>query len=181
MKLYNILLLLHGEMNNQVRKELVTAAEIQLLRGMHVGNNDAVKDIQHVANVDRTDTAERRRLALLYGTDSFALDGEVPVTGIELVNRHYPPGTPLPQEVHTDEGGNVIAEDFTKEQIEYIHPVEAAMRDAKNEIVTMVDKAVEDDTGGGEDPFADEGVADVKLEASVTRRSPLRSGVRTAV
>jgi hypothetical protein len=73
MKLYNILLLLHGEMLNQVRLEMVSAAEIQLLRQIHLGNNEAVQDIVHVANTNRTDMAERRRLANKYSPDPFSL------------------------------------------------------------------------------------------------------------
>ena len=99
MKLYDCTVLLHGEILNQVPKQMVTAAEIRLLRGIHVGNNDPVTNIVPVGETIRTDGAERRRLANQYGNDPFSLDGETSVSGTELVNRYFPPGVPLPQEL----------------------------------------------------------------------------------
>lgn len=64
MKLYSVKINLAGSLLNQVRKEHVTAAEIVLLRSVH--GNDAVTEIKHVANVNRSDRAERARLAKLY-------------------------------------------------------------------------------------------------------------------
>lgn len=103
MKLYDVTVLLHGEILNQVRKTMVTAAEIRILRGIHVGNNDAVTNIVLVAETNRSDNAERRRLANVYGNDPFSLDGETSVSGTELVNRYFPPGVPLPQELEPEQ------------------------------------------------------------------------------
>lgn len=99
MKLYDCTVLLHGEILNQVPKQQATAAEIRVLRGLHVGNNDPVTNIVLVGETTRSDAAERRRLANQYGNDPFSLDGEVSVSGTELVNRYFPPGVPLPQEL----------------------------------------------------------------------------------
>lgn len=168
MKLYNILLLLHGEMLNQVRLEMVSAAEIQLLRQIHVGNNEAVQDIVHVANTNRTDSAERRRLANKYSPDPFSLDGEVSEQGIALIRRVFgPEGVPLPQEVPQedidDPRGVYDAED---EVIEMLDPSTGTIvRQVVQEVVEAVD------------PFAAENDLPVAMPEPVAdnpRKSPLR-------
>lgn len=64
MKLYSCKVNLAGSLLNQVHKVNVTPAEIVLLRAVH--GNDAISDIKHVANVNRSDRAERARLAGIY-------------------------------------------------------------------------------------------------------------------
>lgn len=173
MKLYNILLLLHGEITNQVRLEMVTAAEIQLLRGLHQGNNDAVQDIVHVANTNRSDQAERRRLANKYAPDPFSLDGEIAQQGIVLVNRVFgPEGVPLPQEVPPDmlDDGTPYVEE--EEIIELVGGGTATVPKIK-----QIDEIVE--SASNADPFADEGHAVAAVPEPVSpRRSPLRQSAR---
>lgn len=64
MKLYSVKINLAGSLLNQVRKDHVTAAEIVLLRAVH--GDDAVNEITHTANVNRSDRAERARLSKMY-------------------------------------------------------------------------------------------------------------------
>lgn len=173
MKLYNILLLLHGEITNQVRLEMVTAAEIQLLRGIHLGNNDAVQDIVHVANTNRSDAAERRRLANKYAPDPFSLDNEVAQQGVVLVNKVFgPEGVPLPQEVPANMMGDM--EDYVEETetIEFLDGAAPAENSPTGPKVAAVQEIIEPVTA---DPFADEGEGVVVVPEPITRRaSPLR-------
>lgn len=168
MKLYNILLLLHGEITNQVRLEMVTAAEIQLLRGLHQGNNDAVQDIVHVANTNRSDAAERRRLANKYAPDPFSLDGEIASQGIVLVNKVFgPEGVPLPQEVPMEqmEDGHGFVEE--EEVIEFVNGTTTVSKVPVQEILEPVEAS---------NPFEDEGHAIAAVPEPVApRRSPLRA------
>jgi hypothetical protein len=56
---------LAGSVGNEVRKELVTAAQIIILR--HIHGEDSVLDIVGRPEVKRGDTEERDRLAKEYG------------------------------------------------------------------------------------------------------------------
>ncbi len=139
MKLYNAVIWLHGEMLNQVPKTMLTAAEIHILRQIHAGNNDPVNNIVHVANVNRTDAAERRRLAMIYSPDQWA-DGEVPQSGVDIVNKHLGVGITLPQEVELTEAG-CTAVHVEAETIEFLTPEARASLPVPGEIVEMVDDA----------------------------------------
>lgn len=94
MKLYSAVIHLAGEMKNQVRKNELTAAEIVLLRVIH--GNDAVHEIEHVANVNRSDARERQRLAGIYSLNR--QDGFKSGEALVLENLGIA-GTPLPDDV----------------------------------------------------------------------------------
>lgn len=194
MKLYNVKVLLHGDIQNQVRKEMVTAAEIALLRRLHEGNNDAVTEIVHVANVNRSDEAERRRLARIYAPNPFAFEGDVPQSGIERVNALFPPGATLPQEVPPLMLGDAKAAALLEENetIDWLHPLEQNAVDAGQEQIQALDGSpiqaaaiatIADPVSIEDNPFADEGVTDIILDTPepAPRRSPLRTATRTAV
>lgn len=70
MQLYKCVLRLNGSLHNEVPKNDVTAAEIQVLKAIHQGPEtgvDAVVRIQPTRKVDRSDQEERARLQDLYG------------------------------------------------------------------------------------------------------------------
>lgn len=176
MKLYDCTVLLHGEILNQVRKSMVTAAEIRILRGIHVGNNDAVTDITLVGETNRTDSAERRRLANAYGNDPFSLDGETSVSGTELVNRYFPPGVPLPQELEPEQMEDQKAYVPDEEEVITIFNPSTG----KMEKVETASPAVAIMQEDNEDPFEmtrEAARAQPKLEPS----SPALRGVRRTV
>lgn len=127
MKLYDCTVLLHGEILNQVPKSMVTAAEIRILRGIHIGNNDPVTNIVLVGDTTRSDAAERRRLANQYGNDPFSLDGETSVSGIEMVNRFFPPGVPLPQELEPQQYEDQRLAPVEEETITLFNPATGKM------------------------------------------------------
>lgn len=175
LKLYDATLLLHGDILNQVPLHLVSAAEIQMLRAIHVGNNDAVREIKHVANVNRTQGQERARLARKYAPDPFSLDGEVPVSGIQRVNAILGTGE-LPSEVPPELMGDARAaqlladREAKAEKIEYLHPLEEAAR--ADGVVEMIDGSdpstippipvIADEGDQPDDPFAGDGAALLK-------------------
>lgn len=70
MQLYKCVLRLNGSLHNEVPKNDVTAAEIQVLKAIHQGPEtgvDVVVRIQPTRKVDRSDQEERERLQDLYG------------------------------------------------------------------------------------------------------------------
>lgn len=198
MKLYDAVLLLHGDILNQVPLHLVSAAEINILRAIHLGNNDAVREIKHVANVNRSEAAERRRLALKYAPDPFTLDGEVPISGIQRVNSILGTGA-LPMEVPPEMMGDAKAAELLaskaakSESIEFLAPLEEVA--AMNEAVEMIDGSdpssiptpvPRDLADEPEDPFAGDGSALMKPqvfnadnEMTTNPRKPLRRVVHT--
>lgn len=64
MKLFSCKLRLAGAVQNELWKTDVTAAEVDVLRELH--GNDAVVEIKHTSDVERTDIAERARLRRIY-------------------------------------------------------------------------------------------------------------------
>lgn len=121
MKLYSCKINLKGSLLNQVIKSEVTAAEIVLLRAIH--GNDAVNDIRHTANVNRTDRAERARLAGRYTMTS----PKGTKRGDELVREFLGiESQPLPQEPPAVEVAAAV-DGFTveTEEDEVIVPVDA--------------------------------------------------------
>ena len=94
MKLYSVKINLAGSLLNQVHKDRVSAAEIVLLRAIH--GDDAVREIVHTANVNRSDRAERARLAKRYTKTS----PNGVLRGDALVHRYLGvEAQPLPTEV----------------------------------------------------------------------------------
>lgn len=81
MKLFNCKVRVAGSMLNEVRKEQVTASEIVLLRALH--GDDAVIDVVHTANVNRSARKERERLARMYSKN----DPHQRLTGADLVRK----------------------------------------------------------------------------------------------
>jgi hypothetical protein len=95
MQLYECTVRLHGSMHNEVRKTDVTAAEIKLLRVIHKtieAGVDIVHKIKATGHVDRTDAAERDRLAQEYG-------GGMAAAKITLETLFGHDSIPLPQAV----------------------------------------------------------------------------------
>lgn len=82
METANIMLALGGNKNNTVPKFFVTPSEIAVLREIH--GNESVTDIEPTGSVQRSNNAERERLAAVYG----AHDGEKFVS--RAVNRLFP-------------------------------------------------------------------------------------------
>ncbi len=65
MQIANILLSLGGDHGNTIPKFAVTAAEIAVLRAIH--GEDAVKDIEPLGVIQRSNREERARLVFTYG------------------------------------------------------------------------------------------------------------------
>lgn len=82
MQLYNCKVRLHGSVLHEVRKEDVTASEIEVLRAIH--GPDAVVDITHTGRSDRsrTDVFERDRLNHEYGVGLSAREDLKSLNGI---------------------------------------------------------------------------------------------------
>lgn len=63
-KLYSCKLRLNGSVLNEVPKDEVTAAEIEMLRGIH--GSDAVLNIKDAGSVERSDADERVRVLSMF-------------------------------------------------------------------------------------------------------------------
>lgn len=63
-KLYSCKLRLNGSVLNEVPKDEVTAAEIEMLRGVH--GSDAVLNIKGAGSVERSDADERARVLSMF-------------------------------------------------------------------------------------------------------------------
>lgn len=143
MKLYSVKINLGGSLINQVRKGqpveilddkgnktgktkiegAVTAAEIVLLRAIH--GDEHVNDIQHVANVNRSDRAERARLAGMYTRTS----PKGTERGAELVRKYLGlDHDKLPDEPPELAAAAPRADDFNiaDEEAEVIEPIDVA-------------------------------------------------------
>lgn len=97
MQLYDCTVRLGGSMLNEVRKDGVTAAEIQVLRMIHSGGDsgvEVVKDITPTKHVDRDDLTERARLEGLYGR---AVASHENIRTLQAILGHST--APLPQSV----------------------------------------------------------------------------------
>lgn len=97
MQLYDCTVRLSGSMLNEVRKAGVTAAEIQVLRALHQGNDagvEAIRDIVPTKHVDRTDAEERARLEDIYAT---AVASHEHIKSLQMILGHAT--APLPQSV----------------------------------------------------------------------------------
>lgn len=95
MKLYTAKVRLNGSRDNEVIKHHLTAAEILLLQNIHVSpqGHPSVVDIVHTANVNRSDSKERARLADLYTKGELVED-----RGTKMINGLFGIGTALPQD-----------------------------------------------------------------------------------
>lgn len=63
-KLYSCKLRLDGSVLNEVPKTGVTAAEIEMLRGLH--GSDAIVSLKDAGSVERSDAEERARIQALF-------------------------------------------------------------------------------------------------------------------
>jgi hypothetical protein len=67
MKLYSCKLRLAGNVNNEILKDGVSAAEIEVLRAIH--GSDAIVDIKQTGENTRNSTQERARLKAIYASE----------------------------------------------------------------------------------------------------------------
>lgn len=126
MKLFRAKVRLSNSLHNEVWKEGLTSAEIQLLRYLH-GGTESVVEITHTANVNRSDATERARLSGIYSmTDQKEfLDGPALVLKLFGVS-----GIPLPQEIVEPElppDDDEVIESLEPEKIEPVEPVKVPM------------------------------------------------------
>lgn len=70
-KLYDCKLRIGGSVLNEVRKDQITASEIEVYRVLH--GSDAVLDIKEAGEVKRTDREERARLEELFANPATAM------------------------------------------------------------------------------------------------------------
>src|SRR5262245_14074882 len=132
MHLYSAKVRLNGNINNEVRKENLTAAEIHLLRELHAGPNDPVVEIVHTGYVDRTDAKERRRLAQEYTRGELIEDrGEKLIRGLFGVD-----GVPLPAQYVAPITEQLEVADADDGEPEKIIPVEKP--DAEKSVSDLV-------------------------------------------
>lgn len=93
MDLHTVKVRLAGSLDNEVIKHNVTAAEIHLLNLLHAGQHPATTDIKLTGTVNRTDAAERKRLA-----DEYTKGELVEDRGNKLIQSLFGvAGVPLPQ------------------------------------------------------------------------------------
>lgn len=137
MKLYSATVRLAGNRDNEVAKDNLTAAEIHVLNHIHggEGNHAAVINIVHTANVNRTDTRERARLASIYTKGELVEDrGEKILTSLFGV----PGSMPLPQEYIEPVIEAVDLDPDAPQEAEEITPVDQPA--APPVVRTIVDK-----------------------------------------
>lgn len=122
MKLYTAKVRLSGSLLNEVIKHNLTPAEIVLLRALH--GDDAVVDIEHVADVNRSDRKERLRLAGMYSLNS----PKGVQSGEDLVREFLGiDSQPLPKEVEVRPVAATASEDVDEDdEDEIVVPLNGA-------------------------------------------------------
>jgi hypothetical protein len=113
MIVYQAKIRLAGNVANEVIKSPLTASEIRVLQVIH--GLDAVADIQRIGQVNRSDAAERKRLAGTYRHGKGIVDN-----GEKLINEIFGVGGALPQEYvepEIEEVDDEIEVDMTDDEI----------------------------------------------------------------
>lgn len=97
MQLYDCKVRLHGSLYNEVRKDAITAAEIQVLKVIHgmTSGVESVADIEHVGeDRNRTDAQERESLMNRYATGLAAIESVKDLNGIFGIGQPLPNAIP---------------------------------------------------------------------------------------
>lgn len=96
-KLYSCKLCIGGSLLNQIRKDELTAPEIEVLRVLH--GSDAVLEIKETGKVDRSDRQERARIEQLYASPTQSMGNTLAKKKRMISDLFGHERNPLPKEV----------------------------------------------------------------------------------